>query len=299
MSNLTISSLTSHSRLTRIEAVLDYIHCHLDESLNLVGLAEKSCWSRWQLQRIFGEETGLTVAQYVRELRLSQAAEMLLSSNQRHLDVALECGFDSEISFSRAFKQMFACSPRVYRKRGKRQGLRTPLQYRELAYSLPEDAKSFMQIRIESKEAFALSGVFDWINGPFSATPNFLDRVPKLWQSLLVPSEYDTSTTNPIGVINTHSFAEKPGQLQYWAGYKGLDLANCESIQVPAQEYAVIPVQGKVTSLESAVGWFIRHWLPESNYNGITGYELEMYSPEYDPYSPLSYMEYWLPIAPR
>ena len=79
---------TVQNRLTRIEAVLDYIHCHLDESLSVVNLAEKSCWSRWQLQRIFGEETGLTVAQYVRELRLSQAAEKLLSTNQRHLDIA-------------------------------------------------------------------------------------------------------------------------------------------------------------------------------------------------------------------
>lgn len=290
---------TVQNRLTRIEAVLDYIHCHLDESLSVVNLAEKSCWSRWQLQRIFGEETGLTVAQYVRELRLSQVAENLVSTNQRHLDIALACGFDSEISFSRAFKQMFACSPREYRNRGKRQGLRTPLQYREHAYTLPQDAKSFMQIRIESKEAFALSGVFDWINGPFSAAPNFLERVPKLWRTLELPLECDASSTNPIGVINTHDHAQNPGQLQYWAGYQGLNLGDHASIQVPAQEYAVIPVQGKVSALESAVSWFIRHWLPESNYNGITGYELEMYSPQYDPYSPSSYMEFWLPIAPR
>ena len=53
---------------TRIERVLDYIHAHLDQPLSLEQLAEQSCWSRWQLQRVFLHETGQTVAHYVREL---------------------------------------------------------------------------------------------------------------------------------------------------------------------------------------------------------------------------------------
>lgn len=115
-----------YSQLTRIERVLDYIHANLDQPLALAELAEQSCWSRWQLQRVFLHETGLTVAHYVRELKLSQAAEALLSGRQRVLDLALCYGFGSEVSFSRAFKQQFDCSPLAYRKRGLRLGLRTP-----------------------------------------------------------------------------------------------------------------------------------------------------------------------------
>ena len=66
------------------------------------------------------------MAHYVRELKLSQAAEALLSGRQRVLDLALCYGFGSEVSFSRAFKQQFGCSPLAYRKRGLRLGLRTP-----------------------------------------------------------------------------------------------------------------------------------------------------------------------------
>ena len=47
-----------HSQLTRIERVLDYIHANLDLPLALAELAEQSCWSRWQLQRVFLHETG-------------------------------------------------------------------------------------------------------------------------------------------------------------------------------------------------------------------------------------------------
>jgi AraC family transcriptional regulator len=78
------------------------------------------------LQRVFLHETGQTVAHYVRELKLSMAAEALLSTRLRVLDVALDHGFGSEVSFSRAFKQQFGCSPLAYRKRGLRLGCARP-----------------------------------------------------------------------------------------------------------------------------------------------------------------------------
>ncbi len=100
----------------RICKLLDYIHNHLDQPLTLDELAQQSCWSRWQLQRVFQSKTGLTVANYVRELKLSTAAETLLADSSRVIDIAVSLGFNSEISFSRAFKQHFGVSPRDYRK---------------------------------------------------------------------------------------------------------------------------------------------------------------------------------------
>ncbi|MDE1093283.1 helix-turn-helix transcriptional regulator, partial [Klebsiella pneumoniae] len=72
-------------------------------------------------------ETGLSVAHYVREIKLSAAAESLLAGSERVIDIAIGLGFNSEMSFSRAFKQHFGVSPRSYRKQGKRYGLRKPL----------------------------------------------------------------------------------------------------------------------------------------------------------------------------
>ncbi len=41
------------SSFNRICKLLDYIHAHLDQPLSLDDLAQQSCWSRWQLQRVF------------------------------------------------------------------------------------------------------------------------------------------------------------------------------------------------------------------------------------------------------
>jgi AraC family transcriptional regulator len=109
----------------RIASVLQYIDLNLHKSLDVNLLAEVSGWSRWQLQRVFSAHTGLNVAQYVRQLRLAIAAWKLLHTNERQLDIALFCGFDSEVSFSRSFKQHFGCPPRDYRQLGQLTGIKT------------------------------------------------------------------------------------------------------------------------------------------------------------------------------
>ena len=91
----------------RIVLILQYIDENLQKPLDVKSLAEISGWSRWQLQRVFSAHTGLSIAQYVRQLRLAIAAWKLLNSDDRQLDIALFCGFDSEVSFSRSFKQHF------------------------------------------------------------------------------------------------------------------------------------------------------------------------------------------------
>lgn len=109
----------------RINCVLHYIDDNLHQNLNIHLLADISGWSRWQLQRVFSAHTGFSVAQYVRELRLTMAAWKLVSSSDKHLDIALVCGFESEVSFSRSFKQYFGCPPRDYRQTANFTGVRT------------------------------------------------------------------------------------------------------------------------------------------------------------------------------
>lgn len=109
----------------RIASLLQYIDTNLHSSLDVILLAQISGWSRWQLQRVFSAHTGLNVAQYVRQLRLAIAAWKLLNTCDKQLDIALFCGFESEVSFSRCFKQHYGCPPRSYRQLGELTGIHT------------------------------------------------------------------------------------------------------------------------------------------------------------------------------
>lgn len=283
--------------LDRIERVLGYIEENLDQPLSVSMLADRSSWSRWQFQRVFKSETGLSVAQYVRELRLSQAAELLLSSQQRQLDIALACGFDSEISFHRAFRQQFDCTPGRYRRRGLRTGLKTPLK--RIAPRQTAD-KSLLQVRLETRAAFEVVGVCGELNGLLAEEPDFHDKVPALWERLsqrLKPQQL--TNCDAIGVVDASCSLDNDFRILYWACLKpesSLTLDRLHRLSVPEQQYAVIPHRGPISGLSQTLEWFLREWLPNSGYIGVNGFELECYGRNYDMFSSDAYMEYWVPV---
>ncbi|MCH7373190.1 MULTISPECIES: helix-turn-helix domain-containing protein [Aeromonas] len=285
----------ARSHFTRIERVLDYIHAHLDEPLSLEQLAEQSCWSRWQLQRVFLHETGLTVAHYVRELKLSQAAEALLSSRQRVLDLALCYGFGSEVSFSRAFKQQFGCSPLAYRKRGQRLGLSMPLVRAQTPQAC---APKWVQVRVESRAGFVLHGIKGEIRGLFANEPDFHQTVPAIWRAAQAAGGLP-STGELLGVVDVSAAG---AALPYWAGVAATEdailPAGFARLTIPSQEYAVLSHVGPIQQLAETLNWFILHWLPGSCYRGLDGFELERYGPHFNGQQADARMEYWLPVAP-
>ena len=103
-------------RVNIIHDLLDWIETHLDQPLLLDNVAAKSGYSKWHLQRMFRSTTGHALGSYIRERRLSQAAQALRSTPRPILDIALQFHFDSQPSFSRAFKKQFGKTPAVYRR---------------------------------------------------------------------------------------------------------------------------------------------------------------------------------------
>lgn len=91
-------------RANIIHDLLNWIENHLDQPLLLDNVAAKSGYSKWHLQRMFRSTTGHALGSYIRERRLSKAAQALRATPRPILDIALQFHFDSQPSFSRAFK---------------------------------------------------------------------------------------------------------------------------------------------------------------------------------------------------
>lgn len=292
----------------RIRRTLDYIHLNLSSPLLLDDIAQQSCWSRWQLQRVFQAQTGLTVANYVRELKLSQAAEQLLDTKIRVIDIGLGLGFHSEISFSRSFKHRFGVSPSQYRKRGKRVGIKKPIQVSETASAAHKGHQNFVEVHIDEKDSFCIQGLTSEISGLFSSTQDFVHKVPEMWSHLTNVMTIANHVNERIGVVDVTQASSDGTNIHYWAGIgrqheQALSARCCRDTQsllhvltVPKQTYAVVKHCGPITHLRHTLMWFLLHWLPESGYCGVDGYELEIYPKDYDSKDDDAEMEYWLPI---
>lgn len=104
------------SRVAIIEVLLAWIEDHLEQSLSIDEVAKKSGYSKWHLQRIFKDVTGLSIGAYTRGRRLSRAAIALRLTSRSILDIAAQYHFDSQQTFTRAFKLQFGETPARYRR---------------------------------------------------------------------------------------------------------------------------------------------------------------------------------------
>ena len=105
----------------RVEKVIGLLRSKLAEPPNLEEIGRFVGCSPFHLSRTFSAETGQTIPQYLRQLRLERAAELLRSGKFNVTEAALEVGYSSLSHFSQAFHEEFGCCPGLY-------PLRTPTQ---------------------------------------------------------------------------------------------------------------------------------------------------------------------------
>lgn len=99
-----------------IKKIIFYVEENLHEPLTLESIASQSYFSKYHFHRIFQSSIGMTVTEYIRLRRLANASSDLLYTNEHILDIALYYRFESQESFTRAFKEIYKLPPGKYRK---------------------------------------------------------------------------------------------------------------------------------------------------------------------------------------
>jgi len=105
----------------RVEQVIFLLKQNLAEPPSLEELGRKIGCSHFYLSRIFSAQTGQTITQYLRRLRMEKAAELLRAGEHNVTEAAMEVGYNSPSHFSQAFHETFGCCPGLY-------PLKTPTQ---------------------------------------------------------------------------------------------------------------------------------------------------------------------------
>lgn len=101
-----------------IARAVDFIEDNLTSRITLMEIAENSWLSPFHFHRLFHAWTGYSVSEYVRLRRLSEAALKLIHTKERIIEIALEYGFGSQASFTRAFRRQYDTTPGRFRKKG-------------------------------------------------------------------------------------------------------------------------------------------------------------------------------------
>lgn len=103
-------------QVERIFKALHYIEECLPYTADLKEIAERANMSPYHFHRTFTSIIGEPVGKYCQKRRLTMAAKRLLYSNEKILNIAMSHGYDSQATFSVAFKKMFSISPNDFRQ---------------------------------------------------------------------------------------------------------------------------------------------------------------------------------------
>ena len=271
---------TQQSYQERLLRVLLHIQRNLDQKLDLDQLAGVACFSPFHFHRIFRGMVGESVMEYVRRLRLEQAAQRLRFSDRPVVDVALDAGYESHEAFTRAFSARFGLPPSSYRKSQQR--------------GTPEDVSD---VRIEDfgpRRVAFLRHV-----GPYS-------EVGPAWQKLMSWAGQRgllSPTPMVLGIVYDAPEVTEEAKLRYDAAVVVEDGVQPEGeigIQEIARcQYAVIPHRGPYRTIQEDYDRLCGGWLPASGREPapIPAFELYLNTP-YDTAPEDLQTEIYLPLQP-
>jgi AraC-like DNA-binding protein len=98
----------------RVERTTAILRSHLADPPDIEALGAQVGCSSFYLSRLFSKEMGMTIPQYVRQIRIERAADLLLEGRHNVTEAAMEVGYSSLSHFSKAFCTTIGCCPALF-----------------------------------------------------------------------------------------------------------------------------------------------------------------------------------------
>lgn len=100
----------------RLRMLVDYITLHPEKMLTREEMCDMCGVSESTLRRIFKEKMGKTIAEFIRDTKMTYAAHLLVTTSDLVSDIAYKLGFESPSYFTKSFRENYGVSPQEYRK---------------------------------------------------------------------------------------------------------------------------------------------------------------------------------------
>lgn len=286
--------------LKELNQVMDYIDEHLTDDLSLEIISEYAGVSDYHFRKIFFYLSGMTLNEYIKNRKLSEANKDLLKG-EKVTDVAYKFGYQSLDGFTRAFKKWSGFLPSDVTKTG------VSKSFPKLSFIITVKGGISMEFRIEEKPAFNLVGVSKRVPMQFEGVNN---EILKLAMSITKEQKeemHSLQNMEPCEIVNASydadaDFLKEEGELTHLIGVLTTENNISEHLDIVHVEpctWAVFPNEGPFPStLQETMAKVYSEWLPSSNYEVInvptfSFTKMDEKSKDY------AYSEVWIPVKKK
>lgn len=286
--------------LKELNQVMDYIDEHLTDDLSLEIISEYAGVSDYHFRKIFFYLSGMTLNEYIKNRKLSEANKDLLKG-EKVTDVAFKFGYQSLDGFTRAFKKWSGSLPSDVTKTG------ISKSFPKLSFIITVKGGISMEFRIEEKPAFNLVGVSKRVPMQFEGVNN---EIVKLAMSITKEQKeemHSLQNMEPCEIVNASydadaDFLKEEGDLTHLIGVLTTEnkvSEHLDIVQVEACSWAVFPNEGPFPStLQETMAKVYSEWLPSSNYEVINVPTFSFTKMD-EKLKDYAYSEVWIPVKKK
>lgn len=286
--------------LKELNLVIDYIEEHLIDELSLEKISDYAGVSDYHFRKIFFYLSGLTLSEYIRNRKLSEANKNLLNG-ETVTDVAFKYGYQSVDGFTRAFKNWSGFLPSDVIKKG------ISKSYPKLSFIITVKGGTSMEFRIEDKPAFNLVGVSKRVPMQFEGVNKEIEKLVESITDEQAEEMHSLQNMEPYEFVNVSydsdsNFFKEEGYLTHLIGVlttKNQISDLLDTVPVEAYTWAIFPNEGPFPStLQDTMAKTYSEWLPSSDYEVINApafsfTKMDKHKKDY------AYSEVWLPVRKK
>ncbi len=261
--------------LKKLGKAIDYIEDNLDKGISYDEAAHIACCSPYYFQRVFSYVSGVSLAEYIRRRKMTQAAFELQRTDSRVIDVALKYGYSSPTSFNRAFQNVHGITPTAAKLGG------NVLQaYPSIQFKIEITGGSAMAYRIVKKPPLRIVGIRIPLTSDMEEN---LRIVPEFWKALLQGKQFleicSLSNGEPRGILGI-SVYKNPKEIYYYIGVAANSPApaGMYGFEIPSATWVIFENDGRFKEdVQSVFKRFYMEWLPFSGYQYAELPDIEVY----------------------
>lgn len=278
-----------------LQKAIDYMETNLQNEVSIEAIAQQANVSPFHFQRMFMIMTDLSVGEYLRRRRLTMAAQQLLNTDCKIIDLAYDYGYETPEAFTKAFRKQHGVSPSQARK-----GVGTLQSYNRLVIQVNLKGAGPMNYQIIEKEAFQVVGIkrecLCGETGEMSGVATFWVEVNSNGTAAKLERLINGEIQGLLGI--TDNYNEDKETVDYWiaAEHSGEVPDGFIALTVPKSRWAIFEVRGSAPlAMPEAWNQIYTEWIPSNGYDIADIPSLEAYT-DPDAYKDDSSNQIWLAI---
>ncbi|MEG0273704.1 MAG: AraC family transcriptional regulator [Longicatena sp.] len=279
--------------LKNLSDAITYIEDHLDSDISIQEIAHIANCSTYYFQRIFTYVAGISLAEYIRRRRMSQAAFDLQRGEMKVLEVAMKYGYSSPTAFHRAFHAVHGISPSNAKLKCAILNVYPPIRF-----TVEVSGGKALSYHIETKEAMRIVGIRTSLVDNMEENHR---QVPLFWKHTLqahVIERLEQITNKEQKQVLGVSVYENTNDMHYYIAVETSEQPpeGMYIYEIPAATWVVFENEGSYKeSVQSIFQRFYKEWLLCSGYEYAGFPDIEVY-PMKEHNTKQGHSEVWIAI---